>query len=208
MSHSSTFADHPTDILVQLVIAPDSGSPEQLPQDPWESIVSGLEALGGPIDQDDSRTLSVEEVPLIQADLTYGDILREGSLSHLPRPSLLAKAKPHRASTNTTNPTSSACCAASNGVTHLRHADTRLDTGLTRPTRTSTPPSQGDEKYSERPWKRWPTPAASSWSTPQRRQCPWKYRRLVTHHQQQQWRHAAAHAFASCRQPLHTCSRH
>ncbi|KAI4637253.1 hypothetical protein J4E83_000067 [Alternaria metachromatica] len=78
------------DILVQLAIAPDTGSPEQLPQDPWESIVSGLEALGGPLDQDDSRTLSVEEVPLIQADLTYGDILREGSLSHLPRPSLLA----------------------------------------------------------------------------------------------------------------------
>jgi len=78
------------DILVQLVIAPDSGSPEQLPQDPWETIVSGLEALGGPLDQDESRTLSVEEVPLIQADLTYGDILREGTLSHLPRPSLLA----------------------------------------------------------------------------------------------------------------------
>ncbi|EOA83440.1 hypothetical protein ACJQWK_00438 [Exserohilum turcicum] len=78
------------DILVQLAIAPDTGSPEQLPQDPWESIVSGLEALGGPLDQDDSRTLSVEEVPLIQADLTYGDILREGSLAHLPRPSLLA----------------------------------------------------------------------------------------------------------------------
>ncbi|EAT78894.2 hypothetical protein SNOG_13870 [Parastagonospora nodorum SN15] len=66
------------DILVQLVIAPDTGSPEQVPQDPWESIVSGLEALGGPLDQDESRTLSVEEVPLIQADLTYGDILREG----------------------------------------------------------------------------------------------------------------------------------
>ncbi|KAF2126038.1 von Willebrand and RING finger domain-containing protein [Dothidotthia symphoricarpi CBS 119687] len=78
------------DILVQLAIAPDAGSPEQLPQDPWETIVSGLEALGGPFDQEDSRTLSVEEVPLIQADLTYGDILREGSLSHLPRPSLLA----------------------------------------------------------------------------------------------------------------------
>ncbi|KAL1655695.1 hypothetical protein SLS61_001718 [Didymella pomorum] len=78
------------DILVQLAIAPDSGSPEPSPQDPWETIVSGLEALGGPLDQDDSRTLSVEEVPLIQADLTYGDILREGTLSHLARPSLLA----------------------------------------------------------------------------------------------------------------------
>jgi hypothetical protein len=75
---------------VQLAIAPDSGSPEQLPQDPWETIVSGLEALGGPLDQDDSRTLSVEEVPLIQADLTYGDILRDGTVSHLARPSLLA----------------------------------------------------------------------------------------------------------------------
>lgn len=78
------------DILVQLAIAPDTSSPEQLPQDPWETIVSGLEALGGPLDQDESRTLSVEEVPLIQADLIYGDILREGSLTHLPRPSLLA----------------------------------------------------------------------------------------------------------------------
>lgn len=52
--------------------------------------MSGLEALGGPIEQDESRSLSVEEVPLLQADLTYGDILREGSISHLPRPSLLA----------------------------------------------------------------------------------------------------------------------
>jgi hypothetical protein len=69
---------------------PDSASPEQLPQDPWETIVSGLEALGGPLDQDESRGLSVEEVPLIQADLIYGDILREGTVSHLPRPSLLA----------------------------------------------------------------------------------------------------------------------
>ncbi|KAF2477588.1 uncharacterized protein BDR25DRAFT_308486 [Lindgomyces ingoldianus] len=78
------------DILVQLAISPDTASPEQLPQDPWETIVSGLEALGGPLDQDESRSLSVEEVPLIQADLTYGDILREGTLSHLPRQSLLA----------------------------------------------------------------------------------------------------------------------
>ncbi|KAL5379143.1 hypothetical protein DPSP01_008594 [Paraphaeosphaeria sporulosa] len=78
------------DILVQLAISPDTASPEQLPQDPWETIVSGLEALGGPLDQDDSRTLSVEEVPLIQADLIYGDILRDGSIAHLPRPSLLA----------------------------------------------------------------------------------------------------------------------
>ena len=79
-----------TDILVQLVIAPDNTSQEHLPQDPWESIVSGLEALGGPFDSDEQRTLSVEEVPLIQADLTYGDVLRDGTLTHPSRPSLLA----------------------------------------------------------------------------------------------------------------------
>ena len=77
------------DILVQLAIAPDNSSQEQLPQDPWESIVSGLEALGGP-DPDDQRTLSVEEVPLIQAHWTYNDILRDGNVTQFPRPSLLA----------------------------------------------------------------------------------------------------------------------
>ncbi|KAK9799040.1 hypothetical protein AB5N19_04877 [Seiridium cardinale] len=78
------------DILVQLVIVPDTSSQDQLPQDPWETIVSGLEALGGPMDSEDQRTLSVEELPLIQADLVWGDILREGTMMHLPRPSLLA----------------------------------------------------------------------------------------------------------------------
>ncbi|EJT82047.1 von Willebrand RING finger domain-containing protein [Gaeumannomyces tritici R3-111a-1] len=78
------------DILVQLVILPDTGSEEQLPQDPWETIVSGLEALGGPMDSEDQRTLSIEEVPLIQADLSWGDILRDGTVTHMPRPSLLA----------------------------------------------------------------------------------------------------------------------
>lgn len=78
------------DILVQLVIAPDNTSQDHLPRDPWEDIVSGLEALGGPFDSDEQRSLSVEEIPLIQADLTYGDILREGTLTHPSRPSLLA----------------------------------------------------------------------------------------------------------------------
>ncbi|KAI0480123.1 Pleckstrin homology domain-containing protein [Xylariaceae sp. FL0804] len=78
------------DILVQLVIAPDTSSQEQLPQDPWETIVSGLEALGGPMEHDEQRATSVEEAPLIQADLGWGDILREGTMMHLPRPSLLA----------------------------------------------------------------------------------------------------------------------
>ncbi|KAI5465714.1 Pleckstrin homology domain-containing protein [Mariannaea sp. PMI_226] len=78
------------DVLVQLVILPDNASQEQLPQDPWDNIVSGLEALGGSVDTDGERTLSVEEVPLIQADLTWGDILRDGTVTQMPRPSLLA----------------------------------------------------------------------------------------------------------------------
>jgi hypothetical protein len=78
------------DILVQLVVSPENVSSEQLPQDPWESIVSGLEALGGSLDQDEQRNLSIEEVPLIQADLIYGDVQREGAVAQLPRQSLLA----------------------------------------------------------------------------------------------------------------------
>ncbi|EAW11187.1 VWA and PH domain-containing RING finger protein [Aspergillus clavatus NRRL 1] len=78
------------DVLVQLVIQPDNSTQESMPQDPWESLVSGLEALGGGSDGDEQRVASVEEVPLIQADLTYGDLLRDGHLTHSPRPSLLA----------------------------------------------------------------------------------------------------------------------
>nr|OQO29267.1 hypothetical protein B0A51_07512 [Rachicladosporium sp. CCFEE 5018] len=78
------------DILVQLSIAPDNSTPDSVPTDPWENIISGLEALGGPIEQDEQRTLSVEELPLIQADLSWGDLLRDGNLTQLPRPSLLA----------------------------------------------------------------------------------------------------------------------
>lgn len=77
------------DILVQLVIQPDNSTQDNIPQDPWESLVSGLEALGGGSDGDEQRTISIEEVPLIQADLTYGDLLRDGHLTHSPQPSLL-----------------------------------------------------------------------------------------------------------------------
>lgn len=83
-------ANHDSDILVQLVIDPDTSSEENLPQDAWETIVSGLEALGGGFDKEDDRTTSVEEVPLLQADLVYGDILRSGAITQLSRPSLLA----------------------------------------------------------------------------------------------------------------------
>lgn len=78
------------DVLVQLVILPDTSSQETLAPDPWDNIVSGLEALGGSTDTDTERTLSVEEVPLIQADLIWGDILRDGTTAQMPRPSLLA----------------------------------------------------------------------------------------------------------------------
>lgn len=78
------------DVLVQLVISPDNSQADTAPQDAWESIVSGLEALGGSNDQDEQRTISIEEVPLIQADLTYGDLQRDGTLSQLSRPHLLA----------------------------------------------------------------------------------------------------------------------
>jgi hypothetical protein len=78
------------DILVQLAIEADDSTQEQAPQDAWESIVSGLEALGGSLDNDDSRVQSVEEVPILQADLVFGDLMREGSIVQLSRPSLLA----------------------------------------------------------------------------------------------------------------------
>ncbi|KXL45819.1 MAG: hypothetical protein FE78DRAFT_384502, partial [Acidomyces sp. 'richmondensis'] len=78
------------DILVQLAIAPDTSTPDSVPSDPWENVIAGLEALGGPLDSDEAARLSVEELPLLQADLSWGDILREGNLAQLPRPSLLA----------------------------------------------------------------------------------------------------------------------
>ncbi|KAK4623672.1 hypothetical protein CLAFUW4_06298 [Fulvia fulva] len=77
------------DVLVQLAIQPENSTPDSIPSDPWESMISGLEALG-PIDQEDQRTLSVEELPLLQADLVWSDVVRDCQLSQLPRPSLLA----------------------------------------------------------------------------------------------------------------------
>jgi Mg-chelatase subunit ChlD len=79
------------DILVQLVIPPDAGASDQLvAQDPWETIMSKLEDLSGPLEEHSPRPLSIEEVPILQADLTFGDLLQEGKTCHLHRPSLLA----------------------------------------------------------------------------------------------------------------------
>ncbi|KAL0472989.1 hypothetical protein QR685DRAFT_158426 [Neurospora intermedia] len=77
------------DVLVQLTIIPDTSSEEPQSHAYWDTVVSGLEAIGGPMDDEDQRAMSVEEVPLIQADLSWGDILREGATQHT-RPSLLA----------------------------------------------------------------------------------------------------------------------
>lgn len=77
------------DLLVTLVIEPDASVPEQLPQDHWETIVSGLEALGGSQEVDDSRVQSIEEVPLLQADISYTDIGIDDTTTQLSRPSLL-----------------------------------------------------------------------------------------------------------------------
>lgn len=77
------------DILVQLVIEPDHASKDQLPQDHWESIVSGLEALGGSIENEDSRVHSIVEVPLLQADISFTDFQVEDVTTRLSPPSLL-----------------------------------------------------------------------------------------------------------------------
>lgn len=77
------------DVLVQLVMEPDHTTKEELPQDHWESIVSGLEALGGSGESEDSRVQSIEEVPLLQADLSFTHIQPEGAATRLSRPSLL-----------------------------------------------------------------------------------------------------------------------
>ena len=76
------------DVLIQLVIQPDGSAQDTVAQDPWEKLVSGLEALGG--EADEQRVASVEEVPLLQADLTYEDLLRDGQTTHAPQPSLFA----------------------------------------------------------------------------------------------------------------------
>jgi hypothetical protein len=77
------------EILVQLAVQPDISTLDVPPQDPWENMVSGLEALSA-VEQDSPRGFSVEELPLLQADLIWGDLLRDGNITQLPRPSLLA----------------------------------------------------------------------------------------------------------------------
>lgn len=77
------------DILVQLFIEPDHSTKDHVPQDHWESIVSGLEALGGLVENEDPRVQSVEEVPLLQADLSFTHLQGEEVGTRLSQPSLL-----------------------------------------------------------------------------------------------------------------------
>ena len=141
------------DILVQLVIDPDNTQHEQAPQDAWESIVSGLEALGGPLDSDDQRVQSVEEIPLVQADLSYGDLLRDGTTIHL---ATTISARDHNATRKSTikkwqtrdssDPTSPDDCATKDGTTNLRHAESSADSCFPRSTRSSKSPSEETER--------------------------------------------------------------
>ncbi|EME84966.1 uncharacterized protein MYCFIDRAFT_173848 [Pseudocercospora fijiensis CIRAD86] len=77
------------DILVQLAIQPDNSTPESVLADAWENMVSSLEALGS-IEQEESRAASVEELPILQAELVQEDVLLERVSTQLARPSLLA----------------------------------------------------------------------------------------------------------------------
>ncbi|KJX92639.1 von Willebrand RING finger domain-containing protein [Zymoseptoria brevis] len=77
------------EVLVQLAVQPDSSAPDAAPADPWDNMVSGLEAMSS-IEQDSVRGFSIEELPLLQADLVWGDLLQDGHITQLPRPSLLA----------------------------------------------------------------------------------------------------------------------
>nr|POE59371.1 hypothetical protein CFP56_24640 [Quercus suber] len=76
------------DILVQLVMPPNSISLDLAQIDPWSNVVAGLEALGSA--QDENEPFSTEEIPLIQADLSWGDFTGAGRLAKLSQPSLLA----------------------------------------------------------------------------------------------------------------------
>ncbi|KAF2862381.1 hypothetical protein K470DRAFT_269030 [Piedraia hortae CBS 480.64] len=75
------------DILVQLAIEQDA--PIDATASEWENVIAGLEALGGPFDSEGSIRASVEEVPLITADLTWAGILKDNTRTQLSRPSLL-----------------------------------------------------------------------------------------------------------------------
>lgn len=76
------------EILVQLAIQPERNS-EATISDHWESMISNLQAIS-PIDQMSERAASILEIPVLECDLEWADVLRDGNLSQLPQPSLLA----------------------------------------------------------------------------------------------------------------------
>ncbi|KAJ8610973.1 hypothetical protein MRB53_038186 [Persea americana] len=78
------------DILVRFTI---SGQPrivsESLPKDAWENVVAKLEALGGSLDDELSDPDPTSEIPIVQGDVAFIDVLRGGFDAHSARPSLL-----------------------------------------------------------------------------------------------------------------------
>lgn len=73
------------DILIQLSVLHEGDEDET-----QRHLRTSLEALGAAaMMDDDNHDGSFEEVPLLQADVTYGDILRDGHFARVPRPSLL-----------------------------------------------------------------------------------------------------------------------
>ncbi|KAI5296637.1 hypothetical protein KEM52_004469 [Ascosphaera acerosa] len=73
------------DILVQLNVVSEGNEDEAR-----KHLRTSLEALGGAaMMSGETGHGAYEEVPLLQADVTYADILRDGHATRVPRPSLL-----------------------------------------------------------------------------------------------------------------------
>lgn len=109
------------------------------------------------MDQEEQRNLSVEEVPLIQADLTYGDILRDGAMAQSPRPSLLAitmlpsstRGEIDDQAALASHSTSSIDSPTTHGAAYIRHAYSCFDFGVSWPARKSSPPFERNKEYTQ-----------------------------------------------------------
>jgi hypothetical protein len=70
-------------VLVQLIIQPERIT-EAVLADHFESMVSTLPGMS-PIEPPESRSAPAEEVPLLEADLDWGDVLSNGNRLQLPQ---------------------------------------------------------------------------------------------------------------------------
>ncbi|KAF1822456.1 uncharacterized protein K489DRAFT_292355, partial [Dissoconium aciculare CBS 342.82] len=75
-------------VLVQLIIQPERIT-EAVLSDHFESMVSNLPGMS-PIEPPENRSALAEEVLLLEADLDWGDLTRDGSRVQLPEHSTLA----------------------------------------------------------------------------------------------------------------------